>query len=105
MAKNLKIGLLNQIYGDLLTERQHTVVTLYYDEDLSLGEIADNFGITRQGVHDTLTKAETLLLTYEETLHSYERLQKANALIDTLRAQTADDKKAQSLLDELSNVL
>lgn len=105
MAKNLKMGLLNQIYGELLTDRQRSVITYYYDDDLSLGEIADNFGITRQGVHDTLTKAEALLREYEDTLHIYARMQEAYTLIAALRERTADDAQAQALLDKLSDVL
>ena len=50
MAKNLEISLLLDFYGDMLTEKQRDVVELYYNEDLSLSEIAAHSGITRQGV-------------------------------------------------------
>lgn len=49
MAKNLEISLLFDFYGDMLTEKQRDVVELYYNDDLSLSEIAENEGITRQG--------------------------------------------------------
>ena len=49
MAKNLEIALLFDFYGDMLTDKQRDVVELYYDNDLSLSEIAENEGITRQG--------------------------------------------------------
>ena len=52
MAKNLEIALLFDFYGEMLTEKQRDVVELYYDDDLSLSEIAENEGITRQGVRD-----------------------------------------------------
>ena len=49
MAKNLEISLLLDFYGDMLTQKQRDVVELYYNEDLSLAEIASHSGITRQG--------------------------------------------------------
>jgi len=49
MAKNLQIAVLLDYYGELLTEKQRDFISLYYDEDLSLAEIAENEGITRQG--------------------------------------------------------
>ena len=52
MAKNLEITVLYDFYGDLLTEKQQEVIELYYNEDLSLAEIAALSGITRQGVRD-----------------------------------------------------
>ena len=68
LAQNLEITLLLDIYGGLLTEKQRDVLSLYYDEDLSLSEIADNEGITRQGVHDSIKRAEVQLVEIEEKL-------------------------------------
>ena len=68
MAKNLEISLLLDFYGDMLTEKQRDVVELYYNEDLSLAEIAAHSGITRQGVRDSIKRAESQLLEYEERL-------------------------------------
>ena len=53
--------LLFDYYGELLTEKQKTCFDLYYNQDLSLSEIAEEAGITRQGVHDTLARAESVL--------------------------------------------
>ncbi len=53
MAKNLEISLLMDFYGEMLTEKQREVIDYYYNDDLSLGEIAANEGITRQGVLGT----------------------------------------------------
>ena len=69
MAKNLEIALLFDFYGDMLTEKQRDVVELYYDNDLSLSEIAENEGITRQGVRDSIKRAEAQLLEMEDRLH------------------------------------
>ena len=68
MAKNLEISLLFDFYGDMLTEKQRDVVELYYNDDLSLSEIAENEGITRQGVRDSIKRAEAQLLEMEERL-------------------------------------
>ena len=58
--------LLYDYYGALLTERQRECFELRYDQDLSLGEIAQELGISRQGVHDNLTRTEALLKNMEE---------------------------------------
>jgi predicted DNA-binding protein YlxM (UPF0122 family) len=68
MAKDLSISVLLDFYGDMLTEKQKDVVELYYNEDLSLAEIAEHSGITRQGVRDSIKRAEAQLKEYEERL-------------------------------------
>ena len=62
----LEMTLLFDYYGDLLTEKQRTCFDLHYNQDLSLGEIAEEAGISRQGVHDSLARAEAALLAMEE---------------------------------------
>ena len=62
----LEMTLLFDYYGDLLTEKQKTCFDLYYNQDLSLAEIAEEAGISRQGVHDSLARAEAALLAMEE---------------------------------------
>lgn len=66
--KNLEISLLLDFYGDILTEKQKEVIELYYDEDLSLSEIASHEGITRQGVRDSIKRGEVVLLDMEARL-------------------------------------
>ena len=68
MKKDLQISELIDIYGELLTERQRDTLRSYYDYDLSLSEIAENEGVTRQAVRDTIVKACDQLLFYEEKL-------------------------------------
>ena len=67
-ADALTMSLLYDYYGELLTEKQRQLFDLYYDQDYSLSEIAAAAGISRQGVHDTLARAEELLEGYERTL-------------------------------------
>ena len=66
MAKNLEISNLLDFYGDVLTEKQRDVLEQYYNDDLSLAEIAENFGITRQGVRDVIVRAEGILSDLED---------------------------------------
>ncbi len=68
MAKNMEIALLIDFYGEMLTEKQRHVVELYYEDDLSLAEIAESQNITRQGVRDSIKRAEAQMLEMEERL-------------------------------------
>ena len=73
-ADALTMSLLYDYYGELLTEKQRQLFDLYYDQDYSLSEIAAAAGISRQGVHDTLARAEELLEGYERTLGCIARI-------------------------------
>ena len=73
--KNLNIGYLLDFYGDLLSDRKRLVMDMYYNEDLSLAEVAAEIGISRQGVRDLIKKSEDELQTYEEKLRLAARLQ------------------------------
>ena len=64
--KNLRLIMLFDIYGELLTQTQKTMFDLYYNDDLSLSEVAENTGITRQGARDSIKRAEETLLSLEE---------------------------------------
>lgn len=68
MEKNFEISTLLDFYAELLTENQRQVLNLYYNEDFSLSEIAQNLKITRQGVHDAIKKAEWQLFELEDKL-------------------------------------
>lgn len=71
MAKDLKISVLIDFYGNMLTEKQRDVLELYYNEDLSLAEIGNYAGISRQGVRDSIKRGEVVLLELEEKLGLY----------------------------------
>lgn len=76
MEENVKISMLCEIYGKLLTEKQLAILEDYYDKDLSLSEIAENQGITRQAVRDIIKKGETKLFELEEKLEIMKRMLK-----------------------------
>ena len=73
MEKNVEISMLNEIYGKLLTQKQYEIIDDYYNNDLSLSEIAENNQITRQAVRDILKKGEKKLFEYEEKLSFMKR--------------------------------
>ena len=73
MPKNLELSYLIDFYGDVLTTKQRDVMEQYYNDDLSLSEIAENFGITRQGVRDAIKRGEAILLDLEEKVGFAER--------------------------------
>lgn len=85
MAKDLKISFLLDFYGDMLTDKQREVVDYYYNDDLSLSEIAENEGITRQGVRDAIKRAEAQLLEMEERLGYAGRYQAVSEGFKTIR--------------------
>ncbi|MBQ6896165.1 MAG: DNA-binding protein [Oscillospiraceae bacterium] len=66
MSKDLNMSYLLDFYGNVLTEKQRDMMQQYYHMDLSLSEIADNFGITRQGVRDSIKRGENILTELEE---------------------------------------
>ncbi len=68
MEKNVEMGMLLDIYGSMLTKKQYELLNDYYNNDLSLSEIAENENITRQAVRDNLKKGEKKLYEFEENL-------------------------------------
>ncbi len=68
MEKNVKVSMLLEIYGKLLTEKQYNFLDDYYNNDFSLSEIAENYKITKQAVRDNIVKGENKLFEYEEKL-------------------------------------
>lgn len=73
IQKDLTISLLLDFYGQMLTDKQREVIKFYYNQDLSLAEIAQHSGITRQGVRDSIKRAERQLLDFEEKLGLYKK--------------------------------
>ena len=100
MAKNLEISLLLDFYGEMLTEKQRDVVELYYNEDLSLAEIASHSGITRQGVRDSIKRAEAQLLDYEERLKLAQRFRRIQACLDEITDLAKDIERINDRFGE-----
>ncbi len=83
--KNLNIAFLLDFYGDVLSERKRAVLDAYYNDDLSLAEIASDLGISRQGVRELIKKAETELFFYEEKLGLAKKFREAGEHAAALR--------------------
>ena len=101
---DLTISRLLDVYGPLLTENKREVAALYYNFDLSLAEIAEEKGCSRQSVSDTLAKVRRKLEEYEEKLHLFSILSGRATEHEALRAfaQTLPSEQAAALLSILS---
>jgi len=78
-GKDLGFSILLDYYGMVLTEKQRNILTEYYNDDLSLAEIAENYGITRQGVRDAIKHGEATLMEMEEKLGTARRTEAIRA--------------------------
>ena len=85
--KDLEVGLLLDFYGELLSDSRRQAAQLYYDEDLSLAEIADLVGITRQGVRDSIAKAREQLYDFESKLGLAERFREMSGTLKELTGE------------------
>ncbi len=101
MAKNLEIPFLLDFYGEMLTKKQYDCLVYYYEDDLSLSEIAENEGITRQGVRDSIKRAEAQLFDMEERLGLAKRFNEMKKGIDEI-IKCADNINEYNLNHTLS---
>lgn len=83
--KDLNMSFLLDFYGELLSDRKHSVMDMYYNEDLSLAEISEEIGISRQGVRDIIKKSEEDLTFYEEKLGLAKKLKAVEDETENLR--------------------
>ena len=111
MEKKVEVSMLLQIYGELLTEKQYRVIDYYYNEDLSLSEIAENEEITRQGVRDIIKKGEKKLFEYEEkllfmkkTINQEQKIQQVLWNLTKIQKDSSD-KQISSILEEIKKEL
>lgn len=103
MLEHVKMSLLADYYGGLLTEHQLKIVRGYYDEDLSLNELAEETGVTRQAVYDILHRAGDKLKDYEAKLGLVSKITCLISRIETVMVST-DTKTAQTLREILDEV-
>lgn len=105
MAKELQFVLLLDCYGDLLTDHQRNVMELYYCEDLSLAEIGNPMGITRQAVLSLIKRTEGILLNYEEKLGFARRIGKMRDCFGNITALAENIENLQlrqSFIEEIN---
>ena len=111
MEKKVEISMLWQIYGKLLTEKQYEYIDYYYNEDLSLSEIAENDNITRQAVRDIIKKGERKLFEYEEkllfmkkTINQEQKIQQVLFNLTKIEKDSSD-KQVISILETIKKEL
>ena len=117
MVKNqaYRMAMLFDFYGDMLTERQREFYDLYHNEDLSLSEIAENYGISRQGVRDVIVRAEATLTELEDKTGIIRRfhvmqdqlknVQRAVTDIGQRNTQQYQDEEIENLVKEINAIL
>ena len=92
LEKTTRLNLLYDFYQKLLTEKQRQYVELYFQDDYSLGEIAEEFGISRQGVYEHIKRAEALLEEYENKLQLLSKYQQRQSILDELEEIINDEQ-------------
>lgn len=106
-----RMALLFDFYGDMLTERQREFYDLYYNEDLSLAEIAENYDITRQGVRDVIVRAEGILTELEDKTGIIRRFQKMQEQLELIGSAAdeilnlSDDMRTGQLVGTIKNAV
>jgi hypothetical protein len=99
MERIVEQNLLYDFYGELLTEHQRLIYEKAVYEDLSLKELSDEYGITRQGIHDLIRRCDKILAGYESRLHMIERFGRIRELVDKIDA--AADAAGEEGADEI----
>ena len=111
MDEIVKLSLLYDFYGELLTEHQKSICEDYFFNDIGLSEIAEERGTSRQAVHDMVKRIEKLLLGYEEKLHLVERFLKTKDMIkhvkeyiDELVSYESVSEEEKSIIDKIGKL-
>jgi uncharacterized protein len=105
LEKTTRMNYLYDFYQSLLTPKQRSYMSLYYLDDFSLGEIAEEYNVSRQAVYDNIKRTEAMLEEYEEKLLLFKKFQERNEILDQLRKSVEDSSIDSSvslkLIDDL----
>ena len=101
MEEKVRVSILLEIYGKLLTEKQYEIMDYYYNQDLSLSEIGDNNDITRQAVRTILLKSKKKLEQYENQLKFMQKEEKIKKCIEELEETNADKKILKKIKQQI----
>lgn len=105
LAKNERVNALLEFYHLLLTKKQDAYIELYYADDLSLGEIAEQYHVSRQAVYDNIKRTEKALAEYEDKLHLYQEFMARNDKVDQLQqyveSHYPQDERLLGLVDAM----
>lgn len=104
IEKTTRMNFLFDFYQALLTDKQRSYMQLYYLDDLSLGEIAEEYDISRQAVYDNIRRTEAMLEEYEEKLNLFTKFEKRQETVEQLLL-VAKDQSSEDTLIQLINQL
>lgn len=109
LEKNEQMNVLFNFYSELLTNKQKEYMSLYYIEDFSLGEIAEQFNVSRQAVYDNLKRSEESLKNYENKLKIVSNVNNeidlTNKLVDYIQEHYSNDQTLFNLVNDLNELL
>ncbi|BCB03326.1 MULTISPECIES: putative DNA-binding protein [Bacillaceae] len=105
LEKTTRMNYLYDFYQSLLTPKQRSYMSLYYLDDFSLGEIAEEYNVSRQAVYDNIKRTEAMIEEYEEKLLLFKKFQERNEILDQLRQKieepSIDSSHCLKLIDDL----
>ncbi|MGT2681618.1 putative DNA-binding protein [Streptococcus porci] len=104
IEKTNRMNALFEFYAALLTDKQMNYIELYYADDYSLAEIAEEFGVSRQAVYDNIKRTEKVLESYEMKLHMYSDYIVRSQIFDEIAEKYANDSFIQEKLSILSSI-
>lgn len=101
LEKTTRMNYLFDFYQELLTPKQRSYMMLYYLDDHSLGEIAEEYNITRQAVYDNIRRTEAMLEEYEAKLQLFDKFQRRQELVASFEKEPFTDDSIRKFLSEL----
>ena len=104
MEEKIKMSILCGIYGNLLTDKQYQILDDYYNNDLSLSEIAENNEITRQAVNDMINKGKAKLVEYEEKLHFMDKILNQEKITNEIIEELEESKNKELTEAKISKI-
>ena len=104
IEKTNRMNALFEFYAALLTDKQMNYIELYYADDYSLAEIAEEFGVSRQAVYDNIKRTERILEDYEMKLHMYSDYIVRNQIFDQILERYPEDTFLQEQVEILSSI-
>ena len=104
LEKTMRLTNLFDFYGVLLTEKQKNYMAMYYEDDLSLGEIAEQFAVSRQAIYDNIRRTEKMLEDYESKLQLYEKFLKRQSCIEEMQKLLSEQSGHQKLKEIIARL-
>lgn len=105
LEKTTRINYLYDFYYSLLTPKQQSYMSLYYLDDYSLGEIAEEYDVSRQAVYDNIKRTEAMLEEYEEKLLLFQKFQERTSLIKQLKELLNEENLSKQAIDDIVSEL